>query len=91
MTTNKISDDVLNKIIKAQRKDKVITVRMNERQRDLLNKRVSELGVTVSEYVCAFLELDNAFGLIEKCYKHDYVTVEELFGKTPQTMKELNE
>ena len=82
--------ETLAKLLKAQQKNKVINIRMTERQRDLLDKRTAELGCTISDYLLALLELDYSNGLIEKCAQHDMPTVEDLFGKKPETMRELN-
>ena len=82
--------DTISKLLKVQQKNKVINIRMTERQRDLLDKRTAELGCTISYYLLGLLELDYSNSLIEKCAQHDMPTVEDLFGKKPETMRELN-
>ena len=82
--------DTISKLLKVQQKNKVINIRMTERQRDLLDKRTAELGCTISDYLLGLLELDSRNSLIEKCAQHDMPTVEDLFGKKPETMRELN-
>lgn len=82
--------DTISKLLKVQQKNKVINIRMTERQRDLLDKRTAELGCTISDYLLGLLELDYSNSLIEKCAQHDMPTVEDLFGKKPETMRELN-
>ena len=82
--------ETLAKLLKAQQKCKTINIRMTERQRDLLDKRTAELGCTISDYLLGLLELDYSNSLIDKCAQHDMPTVEDLFGKKPETMRELN-
>ena len=78
----------LSKMFEANKRNKVLTIRVKEREKDLIEKRANELNCTMTDYIINLVNLDYTFGIIEKFVKYENressLSLEELFDLKQQ-------
>lgn len=78
----------LSKMFEAEKRNKVLTIRVKECEKDLIEKRAKELNCTMTDYIINLVNIDYNFGVIEKFVKYenreDRLSLEELFGLKQQ-------
>lgn len=78
----------LSKMFEAEKRNKVLTIRVKECEKDLIEKRATELNCTMTDYIINLVNIDYNFGVVEKFVKYenreDRLSIEELFGLKQQ-------
>lgn len=78
----------LSKMFEAEKRNKVLTIRVKECEKDLIEKRATELNCTMTDYIINLVNIDYNFGVVEKFAKYENreysLSLEELFGVKQQ-------